>query len=52
MQQGYRITVVLDNSFDASFKNLENLNMFKYVIVNKNIKQYEEIIKLKNVIKL
>ena len=52
MQQGYRITVVLDNSFDASFKNLENLNMFKYVIINKNIKQYEEIIKLKNVIKL
>ena len=52
MREGYKITVVLDNSFEVNFKNLENLNMFKYVIVNKNFKDYEEIKKRKNIIEI
>lgn len=44
MRDGYRITIVLDNSFDATFKNIESLQMFEFVIVNKNLKKYNEII--------
>lgn len=44
MRQGYKIAVILDNSFQPSFKNMENLQMFEFVIINRNLKQYEEII--------
>lgn len=43
MRQGYKITVILDNSFEANFKNVESLQMFEFVIVNRNLKHYEEI---------
>ena len=38
------MTVILYNSFEANFKNIESLQMFEFVIINKNLKQYEEII--------
>lgn len=47
MRQGYKITVILDNSFEPSFKNIESLQMFEFVIINRNLKQYEEIINYK-----
>ena len=47
MQQGYRFTIILDNSFEANYKNIEDLNMFKYVIINRNIKNYEEVMEYK-----
>lgn len=43
MRQGYKITVILDNSFEANFKNIESLQMFEFVIINRNLKQYNEI---------
>lgn len=43
MRQGYKITVILDNSFEPSFKNMESLQMFEFVIINRNLKKYEEI---------
>ena len=44
MRQGYKVTVILDNSFEPSYKNIEGLQMFEFVIINRNLKQYEEII--------
>lgn len=44
MREGFKITIILDNSFEANFKNIESLQMFEFVIINKNLKQYEEII--------
>ena len=44
MREGYKITIILDNSFEATFKNMESLQMFEFVIINRNLKQYEEII--------
>lgn len=44
MREGFKITVILDNSFETNFKNIEGLKMFEFVIINKNLKQYEEII--------
>lgn len=50
MRDGFRITVILDNSFEVNFKNIESLRMFEYVIINKNLKQYNEIIENKETI--
>ena len=44
MREGYKITVILDNSFESNFKNIESLQMFEFVIINRNLKQYEDII--------
>ena len=43
MRNGYKITIVLDNSFDVTFKNIETLEMFEFVIVNRDLKKYNEI---------
>lgn len=43
MQNGFNIALILDNSFEVNFKNIESLRLFKYVILNKNLKQYEKI---------
>ena len=52
MQQGYNIALILDNSFEVNFKNIESLKLFKYVILNENLQQYEAIKseKIKNLI--
>lgn len=56
MREGYRITIVLDNSFEATFKEIECLNMFEFVIINSNLEKYEEIINnkgnLRNIIEI
>ena len=43
MRNGYKITIILDNSFDVKFKNIETLEMFEFVIVNRDLKIYNEI---------
>lgn len=48
MREGYRFAIILDNSFEANYKNIENLKMFKYVIVNRESKQYETIMQINN----
>jgi hypothetical protein len=44
MREGYKITVILDNSFEPSFKEIESLQMFEFVIINQGLKYYDEII--------
>ena len=44
MREGYKITVILDNSFVPNFKDIESLQMFEYVIINQGLKYYEDII--------
>ncbi len=51
MRNGFKITIILDNSFKPEYKNIEGLSAFKYVIVNSDMKNYEEIIKYKKRIK-
>ena len=56
MREGYKITVVLDNAFEGTFKEIESLKMFEYIIVNKNLEKYQEIINdkcdLRNIIEI
>lgn len=44
MREGYKITVILDNSFEPSFKEIESLQMFEFVIINQGLKYYDKII--------
>ena len=48
MRNGYKFAIILDNSFKVNYKNIEDLNMFKYIIINKNLKHYKEIQDFKN----
>ena len=43
MRNGYKITIILDNSFEITYKNIETLQMFEFVIISKELKQYDEI---------
>lgn len=56
MRNGYKITIILDNSFDVTFKNIETLQMFEFVIISRELKEYSEIkqniIELKNIIEI
>ena len=56
MRDGYRIAIIIDNSFEVNYKNIENLKMFRFIILNKQLKHYEEIMNykedLKNVIEI
>ena len=51
MRNGYKITIILDNSFKPDYKNIESLATFKYVIINRDLKKYKEIISYKKRIK-
>ena len=44
MRDGYKITVILDNSFEPNFKEIESLQMFEFVIINQGLKYYEDVI--------
>ena len=46
MREGYRFEIILDNSFEVDYKNMENLKMFKYVLLNRESKHYSKIMKL------
>lgn len=51
MREGYRFSIILDNSFEVNYKNMENLKMFKYVILNKDSKQHDEIMQFSDELK-
>lgn len=51
IKEGYHFAVILDDSFEANYYNVEKLNLFRYVIVNKLLNNYEEIMQFKNRIK-
>lgn len=48
MQDGFKIAIILDNSFETNYKNIESLEMFKFIIVNKETKCYDDLKKYRN----
>lgn len=56
IREGFKISIILDNSFEANYKTIDTLTIFKFVIVNKDIKNYNDIIKyrknIKNIIEI
>lgn len=51
IKEGFKITLILDNSFKVNYKTIDTLEVFKYVILNKDLKNYNEIINYKQNIK-
>lgn len=45
MREGFRFSILLDNSFEVNYKNMENLKMFKYILLNENSRNYKQIVK-------
>lgn len=48
MREGFKFSIILDNSFEVNYKNMESLKMFKCVLLNKDAKQYDEIKQFNN----
>lgn len=48
MREGYRFALIIDNSFEVNYKNLEMLKMFKYIIIDKESKKYSEMMEYKD----
>ena len=44
MRSGFKIAVILDKSFEVNYENIEKLNMFSYVLINKESEEYEKIV--------
>lgn len=42
MRDGFGFAIIIDNSFIMNTKNIELLKVFKYIIIEKNSKYYEE----------
>ena len=54
LRDGYKFAVILDDSFDVNSKNVQTLDIFKYVILNKQLESYEKIkeYKIQNVLEI
>lgn len=50
LRSGFKIAIVLDDSFEIEYSNIEKLSIFSYVLVNKNFKEYNELMKNKNLV--
>ena len=51
IKSGFHIAIILDNSFEVNYYNIEKLNMFSYVIVNESLENYDEIMNYRNSIR-
>lgn len=50
MRNGFKFAIVLDNTFEAEYGNFEKLKMFNYVILKKDINNYQKILQNENII--
>lgn len=48
MREGFKFSLILDEKFKFNISEIEKLNMFKYVIVDRNINYYQDIINNKS----
>lgn len=51
MRSGFKIAVILDNTISTDRIELERLNIFSYILINKTADYYEEVMKNKNILK-
>ena len=54
LREGYKFAVVLDKTLTISSKDIQTLDIFKYVILNKQLDSYEKIknYKIQNIIEV
>ena len=51
MRNGFKFSVILDETFEPIYTNFEKLNIFQFTIGSKNLKYFDEIIANKPIIK-
>lgn len=44
MRNGYRLAIVLDNTFEPEYANFQRLNAFNYILANKKLKYFDKIL--------
>lgn len=47
MRDGFRFSVILDDSFVPEYLEIQKLKVFEFVIINKNLRRYDEIMESK-----
>lgn len=54
LRDGYKFAVILDDSFVVNSRNVPTLDIFKYVILNKQLEFYEKIkeLKIQNILEI
>lgn len=54
LRQGYKFAVVLDETLKVNEREIQTLDIFKYVLLNKQLKSYEQIksYKIQNIIEI
>ena len=56
MREGFKFAVILDNTIDTTYGTLQKLNAFRYIIISKNLRNYNGIMEnkiiLKNIIEI
>ena len=54
LRDGYKIAVIIDDSFIINSKNIQTLDIFKFVIVNKQLEIYKKIkeYRIQNIIEI
>lgn len=54
LRDGYKFAVILDASFVVNSRNVQTLDIFKYVILNKQLELYEKIkeLKIQNILEI
>ena len=48
MRKGYKFAIIIDSSLECNYRNIELLDIFKFIIINKEQENYEELIKILN----
>lgn len=51
MRNGYKISIIIDEKFNGTLREIESLNMFKYILVDKESEYYDQIKKNGQIIK-
>lgn len=51
MKNGYKFSTILDENFEVTYGEIEKLKMFKYILINKDYRYQEEIIRTNKEIK-
>ena len=54
IRQGFKVSIVLDETFDVNSKSVETLKIFSYIIINKQLEKYDKIksYKIQNIIEI
>ena len=44
MKNGYRLAIVLDNTFEPEYSNFQRLNAFNYILASKKLEYFDKIL--------